>query len=103
MTIDEMKKELRGFIKDDKICQMPTKTKRELMVTAIIADSFDENKTYTEKEVNEQILTQISFGDYCTLRRNLIDFGFMTRKADCTEYRVLTKKPDLTYYSLTID
>ena len=104
MTIDEMKRELKGFMDNDgKISQMPTKTKRELMVAAIIADKIDAERVYTEKEINELILSQITFGDYCTVRRDLIDFGFMTRKENCTEYRILTKKPDLSAYNLIID
>ncbi len=104
MTIEEMKKELRGFIgSDGKICGMPTKTKRELMVAAIVASAVQPDRAYTEKEINELILSQISFGDYCTVRRDLIDFGFMSRKENCTEYRLVTKKPNLSAYNLVID
>lgn len=104
MTIEEIKKELRGFMDNDgKICRMPTKAKRELMVVAIVASAIRPDRVYTEKEINELILAQISFGDYCTIRRDLIDFGFMARKGDCTEYRLITKKPDLSAYNLVID
>jgi len=104
MTIEEMKKELKGFIdKDGKIFQMPTKTKKEIMVTALAADKIAPNKIYTETEINELILTVISYEDYCTIRRNLIDFGFVTREGVRPEYRLLTKTPDLTAYGLTIE
>lgn len=104
MTIEEMKKELKCFFDNDgKIFQMPTKPKKEVMITAIVADKIDSDKIYAEKEINEFILDQIDFEDYCTIRRNLIDFGFMTREGDRPQYRLATKTPDLTAYGLVID
>ena len=104
MTIEEMKKELKSFFDNDgKIFQMPTKTKKEVMVTAIVADKLDPNKIYAEKEINEFILQQIAFDDYCTIRRNLIDFGFMTREGDRAQYRLTTKTPDLADYGIIMN
>lgn len=45
---------------------------------------FEINRFYTEKEVNV-IIKEVD-EDYVTLRRYLIDFGFMDRKIDGSQY-----------------
>ena len=45
---------------------------------------FEMNRMYKEKEVNA-IIKEVD-PDYATLRRYLIDFGFMDRKIDGSQY-----------------
>ena len=59
--------------------------KRNLIMKTIIKQ-FEEGKKYTEKEVNV-ILKEI-YDDYATIRRSLVDYGFMERTSDCREYWV---------------
>ncbi|MNW69193.1 hypothetical protein D3C74_481460 [compost metagenome] len=47
---------------------------------------FDAKKKYSEKEVNEILRTVDS--DYATLRRYLIEYGFIDRKDDGSLYWV---------------
>ena len=47
-------------------------------------EQFEPGRTYTEKEVNG-ILRDI-FDDYVTLRRYLIEYGFLERTRDCRTY-----------------
>lgn len=60
------------------------KEKNKVVILAKIAEQFEKGKTYTEKEVN-QILKPI-FGDYMTLRRYLVMYGFMERTKDGSGY-----------------
>jgi len=47
---------------------------------------FDSSEKYTEKEVN-QILESV-YPDFVTLRRYLIEYGFLDRTADGSKYWV---------------
>ena len=62
----------------------PVKEKKKIVVLAKIAEQFENNRRYTEKEVNQLLKT--NFDDYVTLRRYLIEYGFMERTTDCNEY-----------------
>ena len=62
----------------------PVKEKKKIVVLAKISEQFENNRRYTEKEVNQVLKT--NFDDYVTLRRYLIEYGFMERTTDCNEY-----------------
>lgn len=62
----------------------PHKEKKKIVILARIAELLEYGKHYTEKELN-QILKEI-YEDYAVLRRFLVDYGFMGRTSDCTEY-----------------
>jgi len=64
----------------------PSKEKRKIVVLQHIAENFNSNKKYTEKEVNN-ILKRI-YEDYVLIRRYLIEYGFMDRHKDCSSYWV---------------
>lgn len=60
------------------------KEKKKLVVLRRIAAQFSKGVKYSEKEVNS-ILEPIYY-DYVTIRRYLIEYGFMERTLDCKEY-----------------
>jgi hypothetical protein len=60
------------------------KEKKKVVILRRIASQFERGIRYSEKEVNA-ILAGI-WEDYVTLRRYLIEYGFMQRTADCAEY-----------------
>jgi hypothetical protein len=60
-----------------KLKVFPPKEKKKIVILRRIAEQFEKNKQYTEKEVNS-ILLEI-FEDYCTIRRYLIEYGYMSR------------------------
>lgn len=62
----------------------PAKEKKKIVVLKKISEQFDNKKRYSEKEVNE-IIKGI-FDDFATIRRYLIEYGFMERTNDCKEY-----------------
>ncbi|UAL52500.1 DUF2087 domain-containing protein [Bacillus sp. CMF21] len=67
-----------------KLKKFPLKEKQKLIVLKAIADRFEGKRKYDEKEVN-QLLESI-YHDYVLLRRYLIEYGFLARKADGSEY-----------------
>ncbi|MFC5699690.1 DUF2087 domain-containing protein [Cohnella faecalis] len=58
--------------------------KQKLIVLRQIADRFERGRIYTEKESNEVLKT--AYDDYVILRRYLIEYGFLDRKPDGSEY-----------------
>ena len=85
----EEQKILRGYFSsaqglNGKISVIPSKEKRKKVVLAEIAKRFDCGKNYTEQEVNE-ILHHI-YDDYATLRRHMVEYGYMNRERDGSRY-----------------
>lgn len=60
------------------------KEKNKLVVLRQIANRFEYNHIYSEKQVNEILKTV--YPDFATIRRYLIEYGFMDRKKDCSQY-----------------
>ncbi|GFN29937.1 DUF2087 domain-containing protein [Paenibacillus xylaniclasticus] len=72
---------------DGPIESFPVKQKRKLALIRHMAGYFERNRRYSEAEVNER-LKRFSEDDYVILRRYLIDYGFLDRKDDGSEYWV---------------
>ncbi len=62
------------------------KEKKKIVILQKIMEQFEKGKIYKEKEVN-QILKDI-YDDFPTIRRYLIEYGFMERSKDCSDYWV---------------
>lgn len=62
------------------------KEKKKIVTLQKIMEQFEKDKVYTEKQINE-VLKDI-YEDYPTLRRYLIEYGFMERSKDCHDYWV---------------
>ncbi|QJD82648.1 DUF2087 domain-containing protein [Cohnella herbarum] len=58
--------------------------KHKLIVLREVAKRFSADRIYTEKEVNEILMT--AYEDYAILRRYLIEYGFMDRENDGSRY-----------------
>ena len=79
------------FLDDEgRIKQWPAASKTKIAVVGYLAGKFDKNRVYNEKEVNEIINEWHTFNDYFLLRRSLIDFKFMGRTRNGTEYWVIS-------------
>ena len=77
-TEEKYKKEvISHFFKYGRLTQIPTQRKKREIVLAEILEQFDFEREYPEKEVNEIILRYHE--DFCTIRREMIAFGMMTR------------------------
>ena len=77
-TEEKYKKEvISNFFKYGRLTHIPTQRKKREIVLAEILEQFDIDREYPEKEVNEIILRYHE--DFCTIRREMIAFGMMTR------------------------
>lgn len=68
---------LRTFFDDGKLVKLPKQWRKRVIVLDELARLFAPGRRYAEHEVNELVATR--FDDYCTIRRQLVDEGFMAR------------------------
>jgi DNA-binding HxlR family transcriptional regulator len=80
---------IRAFYDGPRLKQIPASRKKRVVVLRRLLEQFSPDKTYPEAEVNTILLR--AHEDYATLRRELVDYGFMTR--DKGIYRVATELP----------
>lgn len=66
------------------------KEKSRVVVLREISKRFEPKRIYNEKEVNE-ILKEV-YEDYVTLRRYLVEYGFVDRKTDGSQYWIKQNK-----------
>ncbi|MBK8026734.1 MAG: metalloregulator ArsR/SmtB family transcription factor [Chloroflexi bacterium] len=85
MSVED-KKVLREHVFAGRIRQMPAKHKKQQVILHWLATLFEKNRTYTEPEVNAII--QRVYSDYATLRRDLIDLGYLRREKGGQSYWV---------------
>ncbi len=71
---------------DGMMSGLPKRQKRKVAVLIHILTRFDATRRYTQIEVNEILAT--ASADYTTLCRYLVDFGFLGRTRDGSEYWV---------------
>jgi len=64
----------------------PAKEKKKIIILQRIVQDFTPNRMYTEKEVNEVV--GIYYADIPTVRRYLIQYGFLDREKDGSTYWV---------------
>lgn len=88
---DERVKTIQTFFKNGKLVSLPAKRKKRLYVLEKIWLSFSPNRVYNESEVNEIIRGY--YDDFCTIRRELIDNGFMIRSGG--KYKAVTYRRPL--------
>ena len=90
--VDENEKMLRSLFSSMSPLVLKTfdfgrkKDEKRNLVLKTIVNQFEKGKKYTNKEV-DAILKEI-YQDYATIRRSLIDYGFMERTGDNREYWV---------------
>jgi len=67
------------------LASWPKKQKEKLVLLRRIAERFERGRGYTEPEVN--VLLQAVWDDHVTIRRYLIEYRFLEREPDGSEYR----------------
>jgi hypothetical protein len=83
-------KVLRDFFDGERLKEIPAQRKRRVIVLQHVLKRFDPNRNYREPEVNE-ILRKVH-DDFATMRRELVDYGYMTR--DRGVYQVTRGAPE---------
>lgn len=72
--MEEIKKK---YFRDGRLQVIPKKEKNKLELFAFFSELFEEGKEYSEKEINEVIVTY--YDDYSIIRRYLVDYHFLDR------------------------
>ncbi|BCZ48145.1 transcriptional regulator [Clostridium gelidum] len=87
ITEKERESTIKNYMDENgAIKTFPAKEKKKIIVLSEIVKQFYKGKKYSEKEVN-RILERI-YEDYATIRRALIEYGFIERSNDCSSYWV---------------
>lgn len=77
---------LEAYFENKKLKTFPSKEKKKIVILKYLLKSFDKEKKYSEKEINEII--KAVYPDFATIRRYFIEYGFMERTKDCSQYWV---------------
>lgn len=67
------------FFEYGKLVSIPAQRKKERIILEVIADSFDYDRVYSEREVN--LIIADFHDDFCTIRRDMISERLMARDA----------------------
>lgn len=76
---DYRQRVINAFFAYGKLKSIPAQRKKERIVLEVIAEAFDFDRIYTEREVN--IIIADYHDDFCTIRRDMIGEGLMGRDA----------------------
>lgn len=91
---DIVRRTLRLFDERGRLTRLPVKRSLQLMALWGLWMRFDGKRPYREREVNQILTAWHCFGDYCTLRRDLVTQKLMARTADSSVYTKLPARPD---------
>jgi hypothetical protein len=72
---------------EGQITNWPSKAAHKEAVIEYLVTKFEDDRVYSEKEVNEIIKQWHTFVDWLLLRRELVDRGYMQRSVGGYEYR----------------
>ena len=81
---EEDKKVLYTYTVNGRLQQIPKKRKRLVVILRWLATLFQPDERYSEQQVNE-ILTAVN-EDFASLRRYLVEYGFMHRERGGGDY-----------------
>ena len=70
-------KVLKSYINSDRLVELPASRKKRQVILKWLADKFEAEKAYTEKEVN--VIIAQYYEDYATVRREFIGYQLMKR------------------------
>ncbi|MBI3349637.1 MAG: DUF2087 domain-containing protein [Burkholderiales bacterium] len=90
---DIVRRTLRLFDDQGRLTRLPVKRSLQLMALWGLWMRFDAKRPYREREVNQILTAWHGFGDYCTLRRDLVSQKLMARTADSSVYTKLPARP----------
>jgi len=71
------KQVVASFIKGGRLTNIPAQLKKREIVYRYILEGIEIGQSLTEKEISERI--RCLYDDYCTVRRDFISLGLMTR------------------------
>ena len=81
---DEAKRILYTYMSNGRLQQIPKKQKRLLVILRWLATLFQPGERYSEEEVSDKLADV--HDDYASLRRYLVEYGFMHRERGGGDY-----------------
>ena len=85
---------LKNFMDGEgRITIFPSKRKMKSYVLFYLAEKFEADTQYTEKEINELLKQWHTFSDPATLRRELYMYHFLDRSDDGKTYCLRKEQP----------
>ena len=88
--------ELKNFLdKESRLKNYPAKLKPKTLSLFYLASKLEQNRRYTEKELNKILRDWHIFEDWAMLRRDLYDKRFIDREPDCSYYWLEENQPTL--------
>jgi len=85
---------LCNYTFNGKLTDFPVKDKHWYVILRWIASKFEVGVRYSERQTN-QIITDIH-ADYATIRRNLVEYGFMRRERGGGNYWLTPENESIT-------
>lgn len=86
LEMDEAgRKVLRDYTHGGRLTRLPNKRAKTLFILRWLATLFEHDRLYSEAEVNE-VLKSVYAEDYVSLRRDLIDIGYLRREKSGDRY-----------------
>jgi predicted transcriptional regulator len=85
----ERAKVIRDFFDGERLKQIPAQRKKRVIVLQHLVTRFDPNREFSEREVSDML--KVAHPDFATLRRELVDYGYMSRAGGV--YRVARDLP----------
>lgn len=76
---------LRDYTRGGQLTSVPTKQKKLMVILRWLATLFEPDRMYAEAEVNE-VLKTVYERDFASLRRDLVDFGYLRRERGGGKY-----------------
>ena len=86
---------LREHTLGRKLIRLPAKQKKTLVIIRWLATLFEPERFYTEAEVNA-VLKAVYAEDYVSLRRDLVDMGYLRRERGGGKYWLAPSEPEET-------
>lgn len=81
---DFARKTLRDCTRDQRLIRIPRKRAKLIVVLEWLVTLFERDRLYTEREINE--ILQERYADYASLRRDLVDMGYLRRDRSGSKY-----------------
>jgi hypothetical protein len=83
----------RHFAADGRLERWPTKYNMQGPCIWVMWSRIPPKQTFREREINEILEREHTFGDYALLRRELCNYGLLLRPADGSAYRRIERAP----------
>ncbi|MBE0411452.1 MAG: DUF2087 domain-containing protein [Anaerolineales bacterium] len=109
MNKEEFIKRLATLCLKSGLSDLPKDLRDQHILLKSIELTLEPSGTFTEKEINEQIkkwvddVSQIKGLDQATLRRRLIDTGYLKRSKDGTTYQLTPGSSQKEYFDESVD